>query len=87
MTSSQTAGRHMARELVDVVLRHNGQDVERARTNLDVERGEELLEHMVAALRRANISERDIDQCVLDVYRPGFRDPEFSFTALDTRAN
>lgn len=77
----------MARELVELVLRYDGQEVERTRANLDVERGEELLEHMVAALKRANISERDIDQCALDVYRPGFRDPEFTFTALDTQAH
>lgn len=76
----------MARDLVELVLRYDGREVERARTNVDVENGEELLRHLVAALKRVNISERDIDKCALDVYRPGFRDPEFTFTALDTRA-
>lgn len=75
----------MARDLVDVVLRHDGQVVERARTNLDVERGDELLAHMVAALKRAKIRESDIDQCALDVFKCGARDREFTFTALDSR--
>lgn len=75
----------MARDLVELVLRYDGQEIERVRSNLDVERGDELLGHMVAALKRANIRESDIDQCALDVYRPGARDKEFTFTALDSR--
>lgn len=75
----------MARSLMELALRHYGQEVERVRANLDVDRGDELLPNLVAATNQANISERDIDQCALDVYQLGHRDPEFTFTAIDTR--
>lgn len=75
----------MARKLVERMLRYDGRQLERARTILDTQRGDDLLAHMIAALTRAILSQRDIPKCALDVHQVGYRDAEFTFTALDTR--
>lgn len=73
----------MPRKLMELVLRYEGHEVERVRSDTDAERGDQLHRHLVASLHRCNISERDIAKCALDVHQPGFRDSEFTFTALD----
>jgi len=77
----------MARQLLDLALRQDGRELERVRTLLDPDDGDQLLAHLLAALKRNDMSLRDITTCALDVPSPGsgFRDPEFRFTALDDR--
>lgn len=71
------------KDLVELVLREERREIERVRAQIDPDDGDTLHEHLVAAIKRNNISTRDIDKYVLDVYQPGFREPEFSFTALN----
>ena len=75
----------MARQLLDLALRRDGRELERVRTLLDPDDGDQLLAHLLVALKRNDVSLRDIATCALDVRKPGFRDPEFRFTALDDR--
>lgn len=70
------------KDLVELVLREEQRHIERVRAQIDPDNGDALREHMVAAIKRNNLSTRDIAKYVLDVYRPGFKDPEFSFIAL-----
>jgi hypothetical protein len=65
------------------VLRKDRNEYERVRAQVDPENAESLREHLVAAIKRNDLSTRDIGKYVLDVYKPGFSEPEFSFTAID----
>lgn len=69
-------------DLVELVLREEQRQIERVRAQIDPDDGDTLHEHMVAAIKRNNLSTRDIAKYVLDVYKPGFRNPDFSFTAV-----
>lgn len=70
------------KDLVELVLREEQRPIERVRAQIDPDDGDKLHAHFVAAIKRNNLSTRDIANYVLDVYKPGFREPEFSFTAL-----
>lgn len=70
------------KDLVELVLREEQRQLERVRAQIDPDDGDALHEHLVAAIKRNNLSTRDIAKYVLDVCKPGFKEPEFGFTAL-----
>lgn len=70
------------KDLLELVLREEQREVERVRAQVDPDDGDELHEHLVAAIKRSDLSTRDIANYTLDVYKPGQREPEFRFTAL-----
>ncbi|MQA64159.1 MAG: hypothetical protein GEU86_22510 [Actinophytocola sp.] len=70
------------KDLVELVLREEQRQIERVRAQIDPDDGDTLHEHLVAAIKRNNLSTRDIAKYVLDVYKPGFSEPQFGFTAL-----
>lgn len=70
------------KDLVELVLREEQREIERVRAQIDPDDGDQLHEHLVAAIKRNNLSTRDIAKFVLDVHRPGGREALFGFTAL-----
>lgn len=58
----------------------------KTRAQIDPEDGDSLHEHLVAAIKRNNLSTRDIAKYVLDVHQPGGKEPIFGFTALTEHA-
>lgn len=72
----------MSTDRYELVLRHETDELERVHTDLDPEDGDALRAHLVAAVLRSGGRERDLPEYVLDVFRPGRGEPDFTYTAL-----
>jgi hypothetical protein len=66
----------------ELVIRHEGHEVERVHADLDTDDGEQLRGHLLAGVKRNGDRERDIGEYLLDVYKPGRGTPEFTYSAI-----
>jgi hypothetical protein len=72
----------VATERKELVLRHKSDEVGRMQADIDVDDSDQMRAHLVAAIERNGGRERDIGEYVLDVHKPGYVDPQFTYAAL-----
>jgi hypothetical protein len=72
----------MAADRRELVIRFEGDEVERVHADLDTDDGTQLRAHLLAGVERHGGRERDIGKYVLDVYKPGRGTPEFTYAAI-----
>lgn len=72
----------MSVERRELVVRFEGDEVERVHADLDTDDGDQLRGHLLAGIARHGDRERDIGKYVLDVYKPGRGTPEFTYAAI-----
>jgi hypothetical protein len=67
----------------ELVLRSETEEIERVQVDVDPADGEALRAHLLAAVLRSGGRERDIAAYVLDVFRPGHGEPDFTYVAVE----
>lgn len=72
----------MPTDRYELALRRETEEIERVRVDLDPADSEALRAYLLSAVLRSGGRERDIAQYVLEVYRPGRGEPDFTYTSL-----
>jgi hypothetical protein len=71
----------MPADRYELVLRREDEEIERVRTDLDPVDRRVLQAHLLASVLRFGGRERDLAEYVLEIYRPGRSEPDFTYTA------